>query len=121
MQANDRDAASLWDMSQAIRRILEFTQDVSLADYLTNILMQSAVERQFEILGEASRRISLEFQQAHPEIDWSNIIGLRNVIAHRYEQISHERLWEIITEHLPQLLIRVEGLLPPLPDDLPEL
>lgn len=117
MQIYDRDSGFLWDMAQAIRRILEFTQDASLEDYLASVLMQSAVERQFEVLGETARRISLEFQQAHPEIDWSNIIGLRNVIAHRYEQVRQERLWEIIGKNLPTLLIQVEGLLPPLPDE----
>ncbi|NEQ74585.1 MAG: DUF86 domain-containing protein [Okeania sp. SIO2D1] len=50
-------------MVQAIRRIQEFTTDVNYSEYLENILIQSAVERQFEILGEAARRISLEFQQ----------------------------------------------------------
>ncbi|MBD2097670.1 DUF86 domain-containing protein [Trichocoleus sp. FACHB-591] len=117
MQINDRDAASLWDMAQAIRRILEFTQNSSLEGYLNSIFMQSAVERQFEILGEAARRISLEFQQLHPEIDWSNIIGLRNVIAHRYEQVNQENLWQIVEALLPDLLIHVEGLLPPLPEE----
>lgn len=117
MQINDRDAASLWDMAEAIRRILEFTQNSSLEDYLASIFMQSAVERQFEVLGEAARRMSPEFQQTHPEIDWSNIIGLRNVIAHQYEQVNQENLWRIIGVLLPDLLIHIEGLLPPLLDE----
>ncbi|NEP85453.1 MAG: DUF86 domain-containing protein [Okeania sp. SIO2C2] len=60
---NNRDIASVWDMVQAIRRIQEFTTDINYSEYLQNILIQSAVERQFEILGESARRISLEFQQ----------------------------------------------------------
>lgn len=117
MQANNRDAASLWDMAQAIRRIQEFTHGRTVDEYLESIFIQSAVERQFEILGEAARRISPEFQQAHPEIDWRGAIGLRNVIAHRYEQIEQETLWEVLTTSLPDLLIQVEALLPPLPDE----
>ncbi|MBW4489936.1 MAG: DUF86 domain-containing protein [Trichocoleus desertorum ATA4-8-CV12] len=117
MQANNRDATSLWDMAQAIRRIQEFTQGASLEDYLASVFMQSAVERQFEILGEAARRISLEFQQAHTQIDWRNAIGLRNIIAHRYEQVRQEVLWQILTTELPGLLLQVEALLPPLPEE----
>ncbi len=79
--------------------------------------MQSAVERQFEILGEAARRISQEFQQAHPEIDWRAVIGLRNIIAHRYEQVEQETLWSIIQTVLPDLLMQLEALLPPLPEE----
>ncbi|WP_250121471.1 HepT-like ribonuclease domain-containing protein [Chroococcidiopsis sp. CCMEE 29] len=50
MQANNRDAASLWDMVQAVRRIQEFTANLSFEDYQESILIQSAVERQLEIL-----------------------------------------------------------------------
>ncbi|MBW4525777.1 MAG: DUF86 domain-containing protein [Phormidium tanganyikae FI6-MK23] len=62
MQANERDSASLWDMAQAIRRIQEFSADLTLQDYLESVFLQSAIERQFEILGEAARRISPDFQ-----------------------------------------------------------
>ena len=58
MQADDRDSASLWDMAQAIRRIQQFTADASCDTYLESVFMQSAVERQLGILGEASRRVS---------------------------------------------------------------
>ncbi len=69
MQNNNRNIASVWDMVQAIRRIQEFTTDINYSEYSESILIQSAVERQFEILGEAARRISLEFQQLHPQIN----------------------------------------------------
>ena len=71
-----------------------------------------AVERGLEILGEAARRISGEFQQAHREIDWRNTIGLRNVIAHRYEQVQQDRIWSIVTVDLPRLLAKLEPLVP---------
>ena len=116
MQSNERDIASLWDMAQAIRRILEFTANLSYGEYLQSVLIQSAVERQFEILGEAARRISLEFQQSHSEIDWRNLIGLRNIIAHRYDQVRPEILWGFITSDLQNLLEQLDTLLPPIPD-----
>ncbi len=117
MQANNRDSVSLWDMAQAIRRIQEFTADTSCETYLENVFMQSAVERQLGILGEAARRVSIEFQQFHPEIDWRNAINLRNILVHRYDQVSSEVIWNIVTSILPSLLVQVEALLPPLPDD----
>ena len=60
MQANNRDAASLWDMMQAIRRVQSFTAGLSFDDYQESVLIQSAVERQLEILGEAASRVSDE-------------------------------------------------------------
>ena len=79
--------------------------------------MQSAVERQLGILGEAVRRISSEFQQFHPEIDWQNAINLRNILVHRYDQVRPEVIWNIVTGVLPSLLVQVEALLPTLPND----
>ncbi|BAU12059.1 hypothetical protein LEP3755_25870 [Leptolyngbya sp. NIES-3755] len=117
MLMNNRDATSLWDMVQAIRRIQEFIGTLTLDEYLNSLLVQSAVERQFEILGEAARRVSQEFQGAHPEIDWRGAIGLRNIIAHRYEQVEQETIWSIIKTVLPDLLKQLEALLPPLPED----
>ncbi len=116
MQANNRDAASLWDMVQAIRRIQEFTVNLSFEDYQESILIQSAVERQLEILGEAAGRISEEFRQAHPVIDWRTIVGLRNILIHRYDQIQQDILWNIIATELVNLLAQLEPLLPPPPD-----
>jgi uncharacterized protein with HEPN domain len=118
MQAGDRDSVSLWDMAQAIRRIQEFTADASCETYLESVLMQSAVERQLGILGEAARRVSIEFQQCHPEIDWRNAINLRNILVHRYDQVRSEVIWNIVTNVLPSFLVQVEALLPPLADDM---
>ncbi|MEG3919361.1 MULTISPECIES: HepT-like ribonuclease domain-containing protein [unclassified Microcoleus] len=103
MPANDRDSASLWDMAQAIRRIQQFTADASYDTYLESVFMQSAVERQLGILGEAARRVLIEFQQFHPEIDWRNAINLHNILVHRYDQspgASSERENHLRPKHL---------------------
>jgi uncharacterized protein with HEPN domain len=111
MQNNDRDTASLWDMLRAIQHIQEFTGELSELNYLDSLLVQRAVERELEILGEAARRVSAEFQQAHPEIDWRNAIGLRNVIAHRYDQVDQEIVWRIVVSILPTLREQLETLI----------
>jgi uncharacterized protein with HEPN domain len=115
MQSNNRDIASIWDMAQAIQNIQAFTSSFTFDEYLNDIRTISAVERQFEVLGEAARRISMEFQQAHPDVDWQRIIGLRNIIAHRYDEVRQEILWTIINSELTPLLTQLEALLPPLP------
>lgn len=117
MPSNNRDVASVWDMTKAIHNIQLFTSNLTFDEYLKDILVISAVERQFEVLGEAARRISIEFQQAHPHIDWQRIIGLRNIIAHRYDEVRQEILWTIISTELTPLLTQLEALLPPLPED----
>jgi uncharacterized protein with HEPN domain len=117
MQMNERDAAYLWDMLQAARRIQDFTAGLSRQGYLESLLVQSAVERQLEIIGEAARRVSETFQQAHPEIPWRLIIGQRNVLAHQYGEIQQERLWQIVSFHILTLIAQLEVLMPSLPSN----
>ncbi|HEY9619245.1 MAG TPA: HepT-like ribonuclease domain-containing protein [Crinalium sp.] len=116
MQSNNRDVASVWDMVQAIRYIQAFTANLAFEEYLDDIRTRSAVERQFEILGEAARRVSEDFRQAYPAIDWQRIVGLRNIVIHRYDEVDQDILWTIIHSELTPLLTQLEPLLPPLPD-----
>ena len=116
MGANNRDAGSLLDMVNAIRRIQEFTENLTLDTYLESALIQSAVERQLEILGEAARRLSEEFRQSYPEIDWRRIIGLRNILIHRYDEIRQQTIWQTVITELEPLLTQLESVLSSLPD-----
>ncbi|MFP5269795.1 HepT-like ribonuclease domain-containing protein [Coleofasciculus sp.] len=71
-----------------------------------------------KMTGEAARRMSDDFRQAHPEIPWSDIIGQRNVIAHQYEEIRQERIWSVVTSDIPTLIAQLEPLIPPLPPEI---
>jgi uncharacterized protein with HEPN domain len=116
MTISNKDATSLWEITTAIERIQGFTASMSYDDYIANDLVQSAVERKFEIIGEAVRRLSDEFKQVHPDIDWRKLVGLRNIIAHRYDQIDHAILWDAIESFLPNLLEQIKIILPPVSD-----
>jgi uncharacterized protein with HEPN domain len=109
---NNRDAGSLWDMVQAIEEIQEHVKGLTYDDFQDSRLVRRAVERCFEILGEAARRISPEFQSQHPDIRWREVIGLRNVLAHQYESVRYEVLWDVIMEDLPALKPKLNRLLP---------
>jgi uncharacterized protein len=109
-----RNSAAILDMVQAIHRIQRFTKSLNFEDYLENDLVQNAVERNFEIIGEAVRRITPEFREAHPEVNWAGAVGLQNVIIHQYDRLENETIWKIVTTVLPVLLPQIEQLLPPL-------
>jgi uncharacterized protein with HEPN domain len=116
MQLDQRNAALLWDILEATRRATEFTQGKTFFDYQANPLVQYAVARALEIVGEAANRISSEFQEAHPEIPWRKMVGLRNVLIHEYGEIDHALVWTVVQEHLPILMTQIEPLLPPPPE-----
>ena len=103
-------------MVNAICRIQEFTANLTLDTYLQSALVQSAVERQLEILGEAARRLSEEFRQTHSDIDWRRIIGLRNILIHRYDEIRQQTIWQTVISELEPLLTQLESVLSSLPE-----
>lgn len=115
MRPDERDAAYLWDMLEACRTVKKFTIALSLADYLADRKLQLAIERGIEIIGEAAHRVSDPFRQAHPEIPWHSITAQRNVLAHEYGEIKQERIWKVATINVPELISRLEPLIPTLP------
>lgn len=88
---------------------------MTLDRYLADENLRLAVERRIEIIGEAARRISEGFKLAHPEVPWRQIIGQRNVLIHDYDEIEHERIWNLAARDIPVLIAHLEPLLPPLP------
>jgi uncharacterized protein with HEPN domain len=112
MTPEERDPAHLLDMIEAARTIVRYVQGRSLADNLGDEMLQDAVERNVEIIGEAARRVSASFQAAHPEIAWRGIIAQRHVLAHDYGRIQHDRIWRVATIHVPELIVRLEPLIP---------
>lgn len=110
MSPEEKDGAYLLDMLEAARHVTSFAANLSFDEYLRNPLHRMAVERGLEIIGEASRRVSVSFKASHPEIPWRDVIGLRNVLTHDYGEVNQDRLWEIATRDVPDLIRRLEGL-----------
>jgi len=108
-----RDDAYLLDMLLATRKVQQFTQGVTWNQFQGDDLLQNAVMRLIQIVGEAARKVSPEFKQAHPEIPWQGIIGMRNRLVHDYFRIESSRVWEVIEKDLPALIPLIEPLIPP--------
>jgi uncharacterized protein with HEPN domain len=70
-----------------------------------------ALERVIEIIGEAANRLPPDFRAKYEQIEWAKIIGMRNVLAHGYDVIDNEVLWETAKTHIPRLLTQLEELL----------
>lgn len=102
----------LHDILICIREIEEFfaKQPVTFEEYKQNTLLKRAVERNFEIIGEAVNRI-LKIRPAIQITEAKAIVTLRNKVIHAYHRVSHEILWAIIHNDLPLLKKEVETLL----------
>jgi len=114
-----RDDAYLLDMLLAARKVQEFTQRVSRKQFENDELIQNAVMRQIQIIGEAARKVSLEYQKEHPDIPWQEIVGMRNRLIHEYFRIIPERVWDVVEKDIPELIRLIEPLVPP--DNSPDV
>jgi uncharacterized protein with HEPN domain len=99
-----KTAAALFDIRIAVERVRETVATTNLKEFEASWIVQSAVERQFEILGEALTRIKSLEPAIFEEIpDASKVISLRNLIAHGYDAVDSKVLWSTAIEHLPTL------------------
>lgn len=97
------DIEFLDDISESIRRLEIYTQNMGYEDFLEDIRTQDAVIRNLEIIGEASKNITDEFKEKHPQILWKGLAGIRDKLIHHYFGVNLEIVWTIIDEDLPVL------------------
>ena len=97
------DTVYLLHILDAIGLIEEYTKGMSENEFLSNSMAHDAVVRQIEIIGEAARNVSDEFQEKHPTLPWIKMIGIRNKIVHEYFNVNYAIVWDTIKDDLPNL------------------
>jgi uncharacterized protein with HEPN domain len=108
----DRTVKWLIDVKSASEAILSFTQGYSFEEFAKDDRTRSAVERKFEVIGEALRRVRDEDPAGIEQIEFgSDIIGMRNRLIHGYDAVDETIVWETIAIYLPKLLEEVDSLL----------
>jgi uncharacterized protein with HEPN domain len=108
-----KDDAFLLDMLLSAQRIVEFTAGVDEAGFRHDGMMQHAVMRLIQIIGEAARKISSETRDAHPEIPWKKIVGMRHRLVHDYFRINLDQVWTVVRDDIPGLIPLLKTVVPP--------
>jgi len=109
---NDRTRKLLFDVLDSARSIRDWCAGRSFADYETDRQFRRAVEREFEIIGEALNRLDHDDPETAERIpELGRIVGFRNRIIHGYDAVDNATVWGIIESHLPVLQAQVEALL----------
>ena len=108
----DEIFAHLHDIAQAGRAIKEFTSECTFEKYSSNEILRSAVERKFEVIGEALNRIG----RAEPELlsqirNYRDIVSFRNILIHGYDTIDDRIVWSVMEDDLDNLIEDVDRLL----------
>lgn len=87
----------------AISHIEEYSKNMTREEFLSNFLVQDAVVRNIEIIGEASKNISQPTKDTLPDVPWRDIIAMRNMLIHEYFRTDGETVWNVIEIDLPNL------------------
>lgn len=95
------DALFLGHMLAAINRIAELVERTGHEEFLRDWVIQDALMRQLEILGEAAGRVSSDLVRARPDIPWSEITGLRHKLIHDYFEVDLDIVWRTVTINVP--------------------
>ena len=100
----------LFDILASIDAIEEYFNKINKKEFFESQLLQDAVVRRLEIIGEASKNIPLRIKNQNEEIPWKKIVGLRNVITHEYFGVNLERVWNIVKDDLPEFKKQIKKI-----------
>jgi len=100
-------------MLDVCRLIVSKVSGKTRADFDANEDFRVALAHHIQTLGEAARRVSPEFQQAHPHVPWKKIVGMRHRVVHDYLHVNYDVVWDVATVNLPALLVVLEDIAPP--------
>ena len=91
------------DIRDSIEAIKLYTAGLTKEDFFSSAEKQDAVYRRIEVIGEAAIRLPDEFRNQYTMIPWHQIVGMRNVLIHEYDNIDLDRVWETIQKDIPKL------------------
>jgi uncharacterized protein with HEPN domain len=118
MPGNKRysDKIRLIHARDAVLKIQDYIGKKNKSSFKKNEMLQDACIRQLQVIGEACNTVSKATQKSHPEIEWAQISGLRNIVVHEYFGVDAEIIWNIIKSDLPAFLKNVVQIIESLPD-----
>ncbi len=101
----------LTDIVEAADAIQRFVEGTQRGDFFDDELRQSAVLQKLIVIGEAAARLPMEFRERHPEIEWTDIVGFRNIAVHEYFAVSWTIVWVTATQDVPDLRRKVAKIM----------
>ena len=108
---SENDIERLSHIVRSIKKIEKYTEDVNLEEFESNEMLQDAIFKNLEIIGEAAYRITDNTKEAFNHIEWRKIEGLRHKLVHDYYKVDLEIIWQTKNKSLPNLLRDVKEIL----------
>jgi len=108
----ERDREYLLDILEAARLVLNYIGEKTKKEFLNDLQCQDAVIRRLEIIGEAAGRISEETKRAFSNLPWGEMIGMRNIMIHDYDDVDIVIVWETVQNDIPSLISALKSIPP---------
>ncbi len=105
------DTVFLRHILDAINKIQEYTKNMDYEGFRASSLVQDGVIRQLEIIGEATKNLSQEIREKHPDIPWKDITGMRDKLIHQYFGVDMAGVWDTAEQDIPTLKSNLTKLL----------
>jgi len=102
---------TLLQMRDYAREAMQFASGRAREDLDSDRILELALVRLVEMIGEAATRLAPEYQASHQEIPWAQIVAARNRLIHGYDQVDLNRVWLIIQDSLPELVAAIDRIL----------
>ena len=109
--SNRTDKEFLYDIQEAVRRIKTYTHEMTYKEFLEDTRTQDAVIRNLEIIGEATKKLSMELRNRYPNVPWKQMAGARDRLIHNYFGVDLEVVWKISTAELSDLTLKITKIL----------
>ena len=107
------DSLYVGHMLDMAQKALSLLEGKDRASYDQDEALRLALAHLIQVIGEAARHISQDLRDAHPQIPWKAIIGMRHRIVHDYMDVDEDVIWDTATRELPSLIIELERIIPP--------
>ncbi|MDR1193096.1 MAG: DUF86 domain-containing protein [Peptococcaceae bacterium] len=107
---NERDRANIERIAEELRYIKSVTEKISREEFLRDDTLQHALSMSILTIGECANHLSDEFKDCNQQIEWVQIVAVRNIAAHGYWQLDMRQVWQAIEEDIPELDTFIRGL-----------
>ena len=108
-----RDMAYLLDILLHAKDAGDFTAGIDRDTFFSDHKCQFAVIRCFEVIGEAVKRLSRDVQKTYPDIPWSKMAKMRDLLIHAYDKVDLDQVWDTVRNYIPSLISALERIIPP--------
>lgn len=101
----------LKDIENSLLKIFKYTNDIDFDKFMTNDMLKDAIERNFEIIGEAVKKLPAEFREKYPHIPFRQVAGMRDKLIHDYFGIDYQIIWKTIKDKLPAFYNSIKDII----------